>query len=34
MENKINLLGYSEKKLEQFFLDLNEPSFRAQQLLK
>ena len=34
MENRKNLLGYSEKKLEQFFLDINEPSFRAQQLLK
>ena len=34
MENRINLLGYSEKKLEQFFLDINEPSFRARQLLK
>ena len=34
MENRKNLLGYSEKKLEQFFLDINEPSFRARQLLK
>ena len=34
MADRKNLLGYSEKKLEQFFLDINEPSFRAQQLLK
>ena len=34
MANRKNLLGYSEKKLEQFFLEINEPSFRAKQLLK
>ena len=34
MVNRKNLLGYSEKKLEQFFLEINEPSFRAKQLLK
>ena len=34
MADKKNLLGYSQEKLEQFFLDINEPSFRAKQLLK
>ena len=34
MADRKNLLGFSEKKLEQFFLEINEPSFRAKQLLK
>ena len=34
MADRKNLLGYSQEKLEQFFLDINEPSFRAKQLLK
>jgi len=31
---KINLLGLSPKKMEQFFVDMGEKPFRAQQLLK
>mgnify|MGYP001290863374 FL=1 len=34
MEDKKNLLGYSLIELEKFFHDINEPSFRAKQLLK
>ena len=34
MADKKNLLGYSLIELEKFFLDINEPSFRAKQLLK
>ena len=34
MQNKTNLLGYSQKSLEVFFKDIGEPSFRAKQLLK
>tara|TARA_B100001093_G_scaffold119710_1_gene112374 strand:- start:96 stop:1178 length:1083 start_codon:yes stop_codon:yes gene_type:complete len=34
MADKKNLLGYSLGELEKFFLDINEPSFRAKQLLK
>ena len=31
---KINLLGLSPKKMEEFFADLGEKKFRAQQMLK
>jgi len=34
MADKKNLLGYSLIELEKFFHDINEPSFRAKQLLK
>ena len=34
MADKKNLLGYSLVELEKFFHDINEPSFRAKQLLK
>ena len=34
MAEKINLLGFSQEKLELFFSEMNEPSFRAKQLLK
>ena len=34
MQDKTNLLGYSQKSLEVFFKDIGEPSFRAKQLLK
>ena len=34
MADKKNLLGYSLTELEKFFLNINEPSFRARQLLK
>ena len=34
MADKKNLLGYSLRQLEEFFLEINEPSFRAKQLLK
>ncbi len=34
MADKKNLLGYSLGELEKFFLDINEPSFRAKQLFK
>ena len=34
MESKVNLLGRSQKNLEDFFVDINEPSFRGKQLLK
>ena len=34
MQDKTNLLGYSQKSLEVFFKDIDEPSFRAKQLLK
>lgn len=34
MMSKKNLLGYSQAELEKFFLEINEPSFRAKQLLK
>ena len=34
MSKKINLLGYSLESLEDFFVDLKEPKFRAKQLLK
>ena len=32
--NKVNLLGYSLETLEDFFKEINEPKFRAKQLLK
>ena len=31
---KINLLGLTQKELEEFFIDLGEPKFRAVQTLK
>ena len=34
MQTKVNLLGYSLDSLEDFFQDINEPKFRAKQLLK
>jgi 23S rRNA (adenine2503-C2)-methyltransferase len=34
MADKKNLLGYSQNELEKFFLGIDEPSFRAKQLLK
>ena len=34
MQAKENLLGYSLESLESFFLKINEPKFRAKQLLK
>ena len=34
MQTKVNLLGYSLDSLEDFFKDINEPKFRAKQLLK
>ena len=34
MQDKTNLLGYSQKSLEVFFKDIDEPAFRAKQLLK
>jgi len=34
MADKINILGFSQKKLEKFFIDIDEPKFRATQLLK
>jgi 23S rRNA (adenine2503-C2)-methyltransferase len=34
MADKKNLLGYSQNELEKFFLVIDEPSFRAKQLLK
>ena len=34
MEKKENLLGYSLETLEDFFKRINEPKFRAKQLLK
>ena len=34
MEKQKNLLGFSLKSLEDFFKSINEPSFRAKQLLK
>ena len=34
MQDKINLIGHSEESLEIFFKNLDEPSFRAKQLLK
>ena len=34
MESKVNLLGRSQKNLEDFFVGINEPSFRGKQLLK
>ena len=34
MQTKANLLGYSLDSLEDFFKDINEPKFRAKQLLK
>jgi len=34
LQDKTNLLGYSQKSLEVFFKDIGEPSFRAKQLLK
>ena len=34
MSKKINLLGCSLESLENFFLSINEPRFRAKQLLK
>ena len=33
-DKKINLLGYSLESLEVFFNDINEPKFRAKQLIK
>jgi len=33
-DKKINLLGYSLESLEFFFNDINEPKFRAKQLIK
>ena len=33
-DKKINLLGYSLESLEAFFTDINEPKFRAKQLIK
>ena len=33
-DKKINLLGYSLESLEAFFADINEPKFRAKQLIK
>ena len=33
MQEKVNLLGYSYDSLEKFFKELNEPKFRARQLL-
>ena len=33
MLEKVNLLGYSYESLENFFKELNEPKFRAKQLL-
>ena len=33
-DQKINLLGYSLESLEAFFADINEPKFRAKQLIK
>ena len=34
MQNKINLLGFSQKSLEAFFKDLGQSSYRAKQLIK
>ncbi len=34
MQVKKNLLGYSLKSLESFFLEINQPKFRAKQILK
>ena len=34
MQTKVNLLGYSLSSLEDFFKNINEPKFRAKQLLK
>ncbi|HIF29678.1 MAG: 23S rRNA (adenine(2503)-C(2))-methyltransferase RlmN [bacterium] len=34
MADRKNLLGCSQEELEKFFLDIDEPSFRAKQLLK
>ena len=34
MQAKENLLGYSLESLESFFSKINEPKFRAKQLLK
>ena len=34
MEKKENLLGYSINSLEVFFASINEPKFRAKQVLK
>ena len=33
-DKKINLLGYSLESLEAFFTNINEPKFRAKQLIK
>jgi 23S rRNA (adenine2503-C2)-methyltransferase len=34
LRKKVNLLGLSRVQMEQFFLDLGEKKFRAQQVLK
>jgi len=34
LQTKVNLLGYSLSSLEDFFKNINEPKFRAKQLLK
>jgi 23S rRNA (adenine2503-C2)-methyltransferase len=34
LQNKINLLGFSQKSLEAFFKDLGQSSYRAKQLIK
>jgi len=31
---RVNLLGLSLRQMEQFFLDIGEKKFRAQQILK
>ena len=34
MPAKVNLMGLTKTQMEQFFLDIGEKSFRAQQVLK